>query len=105
MFVFLGVMPEFHTEHNLRPRKKRHTSVRKPEGCTAVIHLPKNSNKAFKVSNKVFQDALLKYYGQKRAEEGCNCKEASSESKQKPLHNSGSTPTGSESDSAQSWSR
>ena len=80
-------MPEFQADHNLRPRKKRHTSVRKPEGYTVVIRLPKNSNKAFKVSNDVFQDAMLKYYGQKRGEEGCNCKEASSKSKQKPLFN------------------
>ena len=67
---------------NVRPRKKRHTSVRKPEGYAVVIRLPKNSNKAFKVSNNVFQDAMLKYYGQKRGEEGCNCKEAS----RKPKH-------------------
>ena len=71
-------------------------SVRKPEGYTVVIRLPKNSNKAFKVSNDVFQDAVLKYYGQK---EGCNCKEASSKSKQKSLFNSSDKPTRSESDS------
>ena len=69
-------MPEFQAEHNLRPRKKRHASVRKPEGYSVAIRLPRNSNKAFEVSNDVFQDAMLKYYGQKGGEEGCNPKEA-----------------------------
>lgn len=69
---------KFQAEHNLRPRKKRHTSVCKPEGYSLVIRPPNNSNKAFKVSNDVFQDAMLKYYGQKGGEEGCNRKEASS---------------------------
>ena len=74
-------MPDFQAEHNLRPRKKRHTSVRKPEGYTVVIRLPKNSNKAFRVPNEVLRDAMLKYYGQKRKEEGCNHKEAGCKSK------------------------
>lgn len=74
-------MPEVQAEHNLRPRKKRHTSVCKPAGYTVVIRLPKNNNKAFTVSNDVFQDAMLKYYGQKGGGEGCNRKEASSKPK------------------------
>lgn len=71
-------MPEFQAEHNLRPRKKRHTSVRKLEGYAVVIRLPRNSNKAFEVSNDVFRDAMLKYYGQKGGDEGCNPMEAGS---------------------------
>ncbi len=62
MPVFVGVMPEEQADHDLRPRKKRHTSVSKPDGYTVVIRLPKDSNKAFRVSNKLFQDAMLKYY-------------------------------------------
>lgn len=92
-------MTECEAEYNLRPRKKRHTAVRKPEGYKVVILLPKNSNKAFKVSNGVFQDALLKYCGQKGGKEGCDCKEANGKFEQKSLHNSSNKPTGSESDS------
>ena len=72
MPVSSGVVPEFQAEHNLRPRKKRRVSATKAEGYKVVIHLPKDSNKAFRVSNQAFQDALLKYYGHKGGKEGCN---------------------------------
>ena len=87
-------MPESQAEYNLRPRKKRHTSVCKPEGYTVVIRLPKDSSKAFKVSNKLFQDAMLKYYGQKGSKEGCHSKETGSKSEQNTLLDSSSSPRG-----------
>ncbi len=85
MPVFVGVMPEFQADHNLRPRKKRRTSVSKPDGYTVVIRLPKDNNKAFKVSHQLFQNAMLKHYGQKEAKEGCSSQETGSNSKQKSL--------------------
>ena len=94
-----GVMPEFQAKHSLRPRKKRHTSAPKPEGYSVVIRLPKNSNKAFRVSNQVFQDAMLKHYGQKGGKEGCSSKETGSKFEQKSLLDNSSHPTGTEPDS------
>ncbi len=72
-------MPESH--YDLRPRKRRRTSASVPVGCTVVIRLPKDSNKAW-VSNELFQDAMLKYYGQKGSKEGCSSQETVSNSKQ-----------------------
>ena len=63
-----------------------------------VIRLPKDSEKAFKVSNKLLQDALLTYYGQTGGEEGCSSKETGSKSEQKSHFDSSSSPTGSQSD-------
>ena len=99
MPVSSGVMPEFQAEHNLRPRKKLRVSATKAEGYKVVIHLPKNSNKAFRVSNQAFQDALLKYYGHQGGKEGCNSQETGSKFEQKPFLDSSSDPTGSKSDS------
>lgn len=92
-------MPECQAEHNLRPRKKRHISATKPEGYKVVIHLPKDSNKAFRVSNQVFQDAMLKYYGHKGEKEGCSSQETGSKSEQESFLDSSSDQTGSKSDS------
>ena len=89
-------MSELQAEHNLRPRKKRHT--RRPDGCTVVIRLPKDGSKPFRVSNQLFQDALLKYYGQEGGKEGCSGKETGSKSEQKPLLDSSSKSRGAESD-------
>lgn len=87
-------MPESQAEYNLRPRKKRHTSVRRPEGYTVVIRLPRDSSKAFKVSNQAFQDAMLKYYGQEAGKEGCCSKETGSRLEQNALPDGSSSPSG-----------
>ena len=99
MPVSSGVMPEFQAEHNLRPRKKRHISATKPEGYKVVIHLRKDSNKAFRVSNQVFRDAMLKYYGHKGEKEGCSSQKTGSKFEQEPSFDNSSDPTGSQSDS------
>lgn len=85
MPVYVGVMPEFH--YDLRPRKKRRTLASVPVGCTVVTRLPndslpKDSNKAFRISSELLQDAMLKYHGQKGSKEGCSSQETVSNSKQ-----------------------
>ena len=80
MPVYVDVTPEFH--YDLRPRKKRRSSASVPVGCTVVVRLPKDSNKAFRVSNELFQDAMLRYYGQKGSKEFCSSQETVSNSKQ-----------------------
>ena len=88
--AFVGVMPDFQADYNLRPRKKRHIPVHRPEGYKVVIRLPKDSNKAFRVSIQLLQDALLEYYGQKGAKQGCSSKETGSKPEQEMFSDSSS---------------
>ena len=78
-------MPECKSEHNLRPRKKRRTPVHRPEGYHIEIRLPKDINKAFRVSNKQFCDAMFKCYGQIGSQEGCSGTETGGISEQEQL--------------------